>query len=66
MIVLDIVILLTYILEYALNKLHGYSPNPRRPLLPLKNEEGTKFMDVMKELLELEDQLRVEEEKRLS
>jgi 4-hydroxy-2-oxoglutarate aldolase len=40
--------------EYALNKMHGYSIAPRKPLLPLKESEGQDFMSALHELLELE------------
>jgi 4-hydroxy-2-oxoglutarate aldolase len=37
-----------------LNKIHGYSASPRKPLLPLKESEGEAFMTALGELLELE------------
>ena len=40
--------------EYALNKLHGYGVAPRKPLLPLKESEGEAFMDILREMVELE------------
>ncbi|TVY81070.1 L-threo-3-deoxy-hexylosonate aldolase [Lachnellula suecica] len=47
-------------MKYALNKMHGYGAAPRRPLLPLKEKEGLKFMEALKELLELEASLAEE------
>ncbi|KAI7239050.1 putative dihydrodipicolinate synthase [Hortaea werneckii] len=44
-------------MKYVLNKLHGYSPFPRRPLLPLDDAEGGLFMDRLKDLLQLERDL---------
>ncbi|KAH8678635.1 putative dihydrodipicolinate synthase [Tricladium varicosporioides] len=41
-------------MKYALHKMHGYGIAPRRPLLPLKVAEGEAFMEVLKELLEVE------------
>lgn len=43
--------------EYALNQLKGYGAAPRRPLLPLKDNEGEAFMSALRELLELEAEL---------
>lgn len=40
--------------EYALNKLHGYGVAPRKPLLPLKKLEGEAFMDILREMIDLE------------
>jgi len=44
-------------MKYALNKLYGYGVAPRRPLLPLKEEEGEKYMLVLRELLDMEAEL---------
>ncbi|KAH8682140.1 putative dihydrodipicolinate synthase [Xylariales sp. PMI_506] len=41
-------------MKYVLNKVHGYSIAPRRPLLPLKSEDGEKLMAQFKEMLDLE------------
>ena len=41
--------------------MHGYGIAPRRPLLPLKEKEGEKFMQALKELLEVEKKLAEEE-----
>ncbi|KAH8895326.1 putative dihydrodipicolinate synthase [Thozetella sp. PMI_491] len=41
-------------MKYVLNKLHGYGSAPRRPLLPLKEDDGEKLMAEFKEMLELE------------
>lgn len=43
--------------EYALNKVHGYSITPRRPLLPLGKREGDRFMAVLEEVLRIESTL---------
>jgi 4-hydroxy-2-oxoglutarate aldolase len=43
--------------EYALHKMHGYSITPRRPLLPLVQPEGDKFMAVLEEVLRIESTL---------
>ncbi|KAJ5716991.1 hypothetical protein N7488_002637 [Penicillium malachiteum] len=43
-------------MKYALNKMHGYGIAPRKPLLPLNESEGEKFMEVLKEMLELENE----------
>ena len=40
--------------EYAMNKLHGYGIAPRKPLLPLKESEGEKFMEILREMINLE------------
>jgi 4-hydroxy-2-oxoglutarate aldolase len=40
--------------EFALNKLHGYGVAPRKPLLPLKESEGEAFMDILREMIDLE------------
>ncbi|KAF2768351.1 putative dihydrodipicolinate synthase [Teratosphaeria nubilosa] len=45
-------------MKYVLHKLHGYSPAPRRPLLPPREEEGEKFLAALGELMELEERLR--------
>ncbi|PYI03539.1 putative dihydrodipicolinate synthase [Aspergillus sclerotiicarbonarius CBS 121057] len=44
-------------MKYALNKIHGYGKDPRKPLLPLGEAEGEAFMDGLKELLELEREM---------
>ncbi|KAK8853372.1 hypothetical protein IAR55_004076 [Kwoniella newhampshirensis] len=44
-------------MKYALHKMHGYSLAPRRPLLPLGDEEGEKYMRVFKPMLDLEGSL---------
>ncbi|KAH9893053.1 putative dihydrodipicolinate synthase [Xylariomycetidae sp. FL2044] len=44
-------------MKYVLHKLHGFGTAPRRPLLPLKNEEGDKLMGTFKEMLELETEI---------
>ncbi|EEA20038.1 hypothetical protein EYB25_007572 [Talaromyces marneffei] len=41
-------------MKYALNKLHGYGVAPRKPLLPLKESEGQAFMDILREMIDLE------------
>ena len=43
--------------EYALNKMHGYSMTPRRPLLPLGQVEGDRFMAILEEVLRIESTL---------
>jgi len=43
--------------EYALHKMHGYSITPRRPLLPLGQAEGDRFMAVLEEVLRIESTL---------
>ncbi|KAJ5728795.1 dihydrodipicolinate synthase [Penicillium malachiteum] len=43
-------------MKYVLNKMHGYGIAPRKPLLPLNESEGEKFMEVLKEMLELENE----------
>lgn len=45
-----------------LHELHGYSPNPRRPLLPLKDQGGKKFLAALKDLLELEAEFQASSE----
>lgn len=40
--------------EFALYKLHGYGVAPRKPLLPLKESEGEAFMEILREMIELE------------
>jgi 4-hydroxy-2-oxoglutarate aldolase len=37
-----------------LSRLHGYGKAPRRPLLPLGEEEGAKLMEKFKAMIELE------------
>lgn len=37
--------------------MHEYGLAPRKPLLPLGHEEGEKFMQVLKPVLELEASL---------
>lgn len=41
-------------IEYVLNQLHGYGKDPRKPLLPLKEEEGTRLMAQFKKMIDLE------------
>ncbi|OJJ46427.1 hypothetical protein ASPZODRAFT_159359 [Penicilliopsis zonata CBS 506.65] len=41
-------------MKYALHEMHGYSIYPRRPLLPLRAEEGEEFMQALEELLVVE------------
>ncbi|GAM41904.1 dihydrodipicolinate synthase [Talaromyces pinophilus] len=41
-------------MKFALNKLHGYGVAPRKPLLPLKESEGEAFMDILREMIDLE------------
>ncbi|KUJ17607.1 putative dihydrodipicolinate synthase [Mollisia scopiformis] len=48
-------------MKYALHKMNGYGIAPRRPLLPLKQAEGEAFMEVLRELLELEVELATAE-----
>ncbi|KAJ5724575.1 dihydrodipicolinate synthase [Penicillium malachiteum] len=43
-------------MKYALNKIHGYGIAPRKPLLPLNETEGEKFMEVLKEMLQVENE----------
>jgi 4-hydroxy-2-oxoglutarate aldolase len=43
--------------EYALHKMHDYSITPRRPLLPLGQAEGDRFMAVLEEVLRIESTL---------
>jgi L-threo-3-deoxy-hexylosonate aldolase len=43
-----------YTAEYALNKLYGYGIAPRKPLLPLKEAEGEAFMEIQREMIDLE------------
>ncbi|ODN78874.1 hypothetical protein L202_04410 [Cryptococcus amylolentus CBS 6039] len=43
--------------QYALNKLHGCSPYPRRPLLPLAEEEGEAFLKILQPMLELDAEM---------
>jgi L-threo-3-deoxy-hexylosonate aldolase len=40
-----------------LNKLHGYGIAPRKPLLPLNEDEGEVFMDALGEAMRLECEL---------
>ncbi|KAK5677265.1 hypothetical protein LTS10_010454 [Elasticomyces elasticus] len=44
-------------MKFVLNKLHGYGAGPRRPLLPMKEEDGNKFFAALKDVLELEAEL---------
>ncbi|KAF2165855.1 hypothetical protein M409DRAFT_23587 [Zasmidium cellare ATCC 36951] len=44
-------------MKYALHSLFGYMPLPRRPLLPLKESEGEKFMAALAPVIELEREL---------
>jgi 4-hydroxy-2-oxoglutarate aldolase len=44
--------------EYVLNKLHGFGIAPRRPLLPLDDEEGEKLMASFAEMIALENEYR--------
>ncbi|KAM3089509.1 hypothetical protein ACMFMG_001097 [Clarireedia jacksonii] len=44
-------------MKYVLNKVYGYGAAPRRPLLPLKEPDGEVFMDALKSVLELEEEL---------
>jgi 4-hydroxy-2-oxoglutarate aldolase len=37
-----------------LSELHGYGKAPRRPLLPLKEEEGRKLLVLFDEMIALE------------
>ncbi|KAJ5223652.1 dihydrodipicolinate synthase [Penicillium chermesinum] len=41
-------------MKYALNRLHGYSIAPRKPLLPLKESDGELFMSALGEMIEFE------------
>ncbi|KIW16281.1 hypothetical protein PV08_06332 [Exophiala spinifera] len=41
-------------MKYVLHKVHGYGKEPRRPLLPLDQEEGDEFLFSLGELLETE------------
>jgi L-threo-3-deoxy-hexylosonate aldolase len=43
--------------EYALHRMHGYSITPRRPLLPLRQQEGDRFMAVLEDVLRIESTL---------
>ena len=47
----------TLIVEYVLNKVHGYGMDPRRPLLPLGENEGEEFLGALGELLEVEREM---------
>ncbi|KAK4902906.1 hypothetical protein LTR27_000845 [Elasticomyces elasticus] len=49
-------------MKFVLNKLHGYGAAPRRPLLPMKEEDGNKFFAALKDVLELEAELETLEE----
>ncbi|KAK5732331.1 hypothetical protein LTR17_010645 [Elasticomyces elasticus] len=44
-------------MKFVLNKLHGYGAAPRRPLLPIKEEDGNKFFAALKDVLNLEAEL---------
>ncbi|KAI1340974.1 putative dihydrodipicolinate synthase [Xylariaceae sp. FL0016] len=41
-------------MKYVLHKLHGFGKAPRRPLLPLREMEGERLMDVFGDMLRLE------------
>jgi len=44
-------------MKYALHRMHGYSITPRRPLLPLRQQEGDRFMAVLEDVLRIESTL---------
>ncbi|KAL5446223.1 hypothetical protein PMIN07_002329 [Paraphaeosphaeria minitans] len=41
-------------MKYVLGELHGYGKAPRRPLLPLKEEEGSKLLTLFGDMIALE------------
>ncbi|PWY83885.1 putative dihydrodipicolinate synthase [Aspergillus sclerotioniger CBS 115572] len=45
------------VVAYVLNKVHGYGKDPRRPLLPLGEDEGEEFLGALGELLEVEREI---------
>ncbi|KAJ5150905.1 dihydrodipicolinate synthase [Penicillium canariense] len=47
-------------MKYALNKIYGYGIAPRKPLLPLEQSEGERFMEALEKMLQLERKLMEE------
>ncbi|KAK7178770.1 hypothetical protein DPSP01_013557 [Paraphaeosphaeria sporulosa] len=41
-------------MKYVLSELHGYGNAPRRPLLPLKDEEGSRLLELFSDMIALE------------
>ncbi|PVI08318.1 putative dihydrodipicolinate synthase [Periconia macrospinosa] len=41
-------------MKYVLSELHGYGKAPRRPLLPLKEEEGRELLNLFSDMIALE------------